>query len=206
MESIRGHGVKLMGRTETGAAVTLRPMTEEDWHMLLKWNQDPEVLYYSEGADVSGYSLEDVQGIYRSTSRTAFCFIIEADGKPVGECWLQKMNLDQIREKYPGEDSRRIDLMIGEKEYWGKGIGTEVIRLLTEFGFVEQEADIIFGCHIADYNPRSLNAFRKAGYQVVLTEEAEPGNKAKHYQFVAITKEDWSQARRGAPNDLGEIR
>ena len=32
--------------------VILRPMTEADWDILLKWNSDPQVLYYSEGDDV----------------------------------------------------------------------------------------------------------------------------------------------------------
>jgi RimJ/RimL family protein N-acetyltransferase len=55
--------------------VVLRPMTESDWDILLKWNSDPEVLYYSEGDDVQAYRLEDIQGIYRGVSQTAFCFI-----------------------------------------------------------------------------------------------------------------------------------
>ena len=33
----------------------LRPMTEDDWGTVLRWNQDPEILFYSEGADVVSY-------------------------------------------------------------------------------------------------------------------------------------------------------
>ena len=88
-------------------------MTEEDWKILLKWNSDPEVLYYSEGDNVTAYTLEQVQRIYCGISQNAFCFIIEVDGEHVGECWLQRMNLKRILEKYPRLDCRRIDLMIG---------------------------------------------------------------------------------------------
>ena len=124
-----------------GEKVVLRPMTEGDWDILLKWNSDPEVLYFSEGDDVTSYSLEDIQGMYRGVSQSAFCFVIELDGRPIGECWLQRMNLKRILKRYPGQDCRRIDLMIGEKDLWGRGLGTDVIQTLTGFGFEEEGAD-----------------------------------------------------------------
>ena len=40
-----------------GEQETLRPMTGNDWDVLLKWNSDPEVLYFSEGGDVASYNL-----------------------------------------------------------------------------------------------------------------------------------------------------
>ncbi len=36
-----------------GSHCALRPMTEEDWPLLLRWNNDPDVLYFAEGDDVS---------------------------------------------------------------------------------------------------------------------------------------------------------
>lgn len=171
-------------------------MTEDDWDILLSWNSDPEVLYYSEGDNVIAYSLEQVQDIYRSVCKNAFCFIIEVDGKPIGECWLQRMNLERILKKYPDLDCRRINLMIGEKEFWGQGIGTEVICLLTEFGFLGEKADMIFGCDIADYNIGSLRAFQNVGYEVVSKIKEGPGRKADYIYDVALTKGKFLQQRR----------
>src|SRR5262249_61705775 len=128
-------------------------MTEDYLDILLKWNSDPEVLYYSEGDNITSRNMEDVQEMYRWVSQTAFCFMIEVSGMPIGECWLQQMNLERILEKYPNADCRRIDLMIGEKAFWGQGLGTEVIRLLTELAFEREKADLVFGCEVADYNP-----------------------------------------------------
>ncbi|MBN1248857.1 MAG: GNAT family N-acetyltransferase [Anaerolineae bacterium] len=76
--------------------MVLRPLTEQDWDLLLRWNSDPEVLYDAEDDDVSAYTLEEIQGIYRGVSQTAFCFVIEAGGTPIGECWLQQMNLARL--------------------------------------------------------------------------------------------------------------
>jgi aminoglycoside 6'-N-acetyltransferase len=185
---LRQHDVTLCGETHRGVAVRLRPMTEDDWPLLYRWNSDPDVLYYSEGDDAASYSPEDVRDIYCTVSQTAFCFIVEADGTPVGECWLQEMNIERVLDKYPGLDCRRIDLSIGEKSYWGQGIGTEVIRLLTEFGFLEQGADVIHNC-VGDYNVRSWRAFRRAGYQIVERVKEPPGRKAGYEYNLALTRE-----------------
>ena len=195
-QSLRQHDVTLCGETRHGLAVRLRPMTEDDWPLLYRWNGDPEVLYYSEGADVASYSPEEVRGIYCAVSKTAFCFIVEADGTPVGECWLQEMNIERILKKYPGLDCRRIDLMIGEKSYWGQGIGTEAIRLLTEFGFLEQGADVIHSC-VGDYNVRSWRAFRRVGYQIVERIKEPPGSKAGYEYNLALTREVFLARRPG---------
>lgn len=196
MVKLKQHKVILEGKTSQDRNIRLRPMTEDDWDILDKWNSDPEVLYFSEGDNVTAYTLEQVQEIYRSVCKNAFCFIIEVDNKPVGECWLQKMNLERVLQKYPDLDCRRIDLMIGEKQYWGQGIGTELIRLLTEFGFLKEGADIIFGCDIADYGIRSLKAFQKVGYEIVSKIKEEPGRKADYIYDVALTKEKIFEKRK----------
>lgn len=195
MTLLRQHDVVLEDLTSRGLHVKLRPMTEDDWDILHAWNSDPEVLYFSEGDDVTGRTLQDVQMIYRGVSANAFCFIIEADSHPVGECWLQRMNLDEILAKHPRKDCRRIDLTIGEKSFWGKGIGTAVISLLTGFGFVKEKADLIFACHIADYNQGSLRVFKKLGYEDYLQKKAEPGRKYKYQYFLYLSRERFFEAR-----------
>jgi len=183
---LREHTVKLHGER-----VGLRPMTEDDWNILLKWNNNPDVLYYAEGDDVSSRSLEQIQQIYRGVSQNAFCFTIEVDNVPVGECWLQQMNLKRILEKYPEKDCRRIDLMIGEKRLWGQGIGTDVIGTLTRFGFEVEQADFIFGCDIAENNRLSLRAFKKDGYDIATKIEEPPGKKARLSYDLVISREEF---------------
>jgi RimJ/RimL family protein N-acetyltransferase len=165
--------------TLRGERVTLRPLTEADWPVLLRWNSDPEVLYFSEGDDVQSYSLEEVQGIYRSVSQSAYCFMIEYQGRPVGEGWLQRMNIERILNDYPGFDLRRIDLLIGEKALWGQGLGTEAIRLLTDLAFQQEGADYVFAVEVADTNSRSRRAFEKNGYRLVASYPQPPGGKAR---------------------------
>ncbi len=146
-----------------GECVTLRPMTEGDWKLLFPWNNDPEVMENVESEGFEPRSLKEIQSIYRWISTHAYCFIMEVEGQSIGECWLQRMNLRRIVEKFPNSDLWRIDLMIGIKELWGRGYGSEAIGLLVEFGFEVVGADAIFGLISAD-NERSSRAFRKCGF------------------------------------------
>ncbi len=183
--------------TLRGGHVVLRPLTEKDWAFLVKWNNDPEVLHYAEGDSVTGRPLEEVQGIYRAVSRHAHCFVIEHGGTPIGECWLQRMNLARISEKHPGLDVRRVDIVIGEKGLWGRGLGTEAVRLLVDFGFKREGADVIFACDIADYNDGSLRMFRKAGFIHYGARREPPGAKAGYRLDLFLTRERYGVDRRG---------
>ena len=83
-ERLRGHDVRL----EDGELV-LRPLTEDDWNALARWRLDPEVLLLAELDDVPERSLGELQAIVREVSQTAFCWIAELDGAPVGDLWLE---------------------------------------------------------------------------------------------------------------------
>lgn len=188
---LREHDVALDGVTPGGGRVHLRPLTEADWPFLCAWNSDHEVLYFSEGDDIARWDPEQVKQIYRTVSQNAFCFIIECDGHPVGECWLQRMNLQRVLDMFPGQDVRRIDLMIGEKSYWGRGIGSTTIAMLASFGLRREHADVIYIPDVADYNVRSLGAFQKAGFHVVRDTLQRPGGKAVRTFDLAVTREEY---------------
>ena len=155
----------------------LRPLTEDDWDLVVGWWNDPEIAYYSDTND-GKYTLERVQEIVRGISREAYCFVIEFEGRPVGECWLQAMNLERVLRRNPVVDCRRIDLEI-EKAYWGRGIGTATIRLLVEFGFETEGADAIFAMDVADDNLGSRRAFEKAGFELYDTVKQPAGARAR---------------------------
>ena len=169
----------------------LRPMTERDWNIVQKWETDPDVLYYFDSGWVDERELETTQMIYRGVSQAAFVFIVELQTRPIGVCWLQRMNLHRLLEKMPDKDLRRIDLAIGEKELWGHGLGTEMIGILTKFGFETEKCDAIFGCSIGDYNPRSRRSFEKNGYSLFAENIQPEGNKAKIEFDLILTRKNY---------------
>ncbi len=182
---VRRHDVTLRA-----GAVNLRPLTEGDWGLVLGWWNDAEIAYFSDSNE-GAYSLAQVQGIVRGISRTAFCFVIEFEGRPVGECWLQQMNMERILRRYPGLDCRRIDIEI-QKDHWGRGIGSTAIGLLVGFGFETEGADAIFAMDVAGDNPGSRRAFEKAGFELYDTVEQPAGARASLSHDLVI----WKQAHR----------
>jgi RimJ/RimL family protein N-acetyltransferase len=158
---LRPHDVILRGDR-----VMLRPMTEDDWRIVCAWNADPEVLRWADGTDTEPRTPEETKPIYRGVSRFAYVFIIEFDGEPIGDCWLQKLNLPEIRDRFPGRDMRRIDIAIGRKDLWGKGLGSDAIATLVRFAFERERADGIYYA-VSPGNPRSRRAAAKAGFQAL---------------------------------------
>jgi diamine N-acetyltransferase len=59
--------------------------------------------------------------------------------------------------------SAEFGILIGEKEYWGKGYGTEAVRLLTQYGFNTLNLNRIF-LRVFEDNHRAIRAYEKAGF------------------------------------------
>jgi hypothetical protein len=101
MSVIKTHDITLYGGTGE-YDIVLRPLCDGHLPLLYKWNADPEVLYWTEGGEdiERSYDAETVHAIYGGVSQNDLCFLIEADEEPVGECWLQKMNLPNVKSMY----------------------------------------------------------------------------------------------------------
>ena len=90
-----------------------------------------------------------------------------------------------------------IGLMIGEKEYWGKDIGTEAIALLLEYGFNELNLFKITGSmfHI---NVGSWRVAEKVGMEreIVLKKQAYvSGQYVDEFQYCMF-KDEWQLKRK----------
>ena len=79
--------------------------------------------------------------------------------------------------------------MIGMKELWGRGYGSEAIGLLVEYGFRTVGVDAIFGLVSAD-NVRSRSAFLKCGFMISKIEAETEG--AQGYDLV-ISNPRWAK-------------
>lgn len=202
MHIIRSHDVMLCSG---GGPVVLRPLSDEHLPLLYKWCADPEVLYWTEGGAAAkdlSYGPDTVHQIYGGVSQNAFCFLIEYGGVPVGECWLQRMNLPEVKKQYPDSlDVRRIDISIGEKAYWGRGIGTQCIGMLAEFAFCGEHVDVLH-CFCEDYNVRSCRMWEKHGFTRVLEEPIPDSWKGKlQYHYRLTRREFIERGQNMAPKD-----
>jgi len=59
--------------------------------------------------------------------------------------------------------SAEVGILIGEKEFWNQGYGTEAMRLFLKHGFETLNLNRIF-LVVYENNPRAIRAYEKAGF------------------------------------------
>lgn len=136
------------------------------------------------------FSMEDENNWYDSlNSRKGKVFTIETlDGRVIGNAGL--INLDF--------ESRRVDMgiMIGEKDCWNKGYGTEAISLLLEFLFDELNMNRV--ALIADTrNHRAIRCYEKCGFQKegIMRKARFKNGVYTDDLIMAILRDDWLKQR-----------
>lgn len=112
-----------------GDKVVLRPMRREDIARQHEFDQDVEL--YGLDSDYPRVSpLESAQAFYESRTKIgpdAAPFAIEADGKYIGFCTLM-----HLRHRHGNHE---LGIMIGDREYWGRGYGRDAVKTLLDYGF-----------------------------------------------------------------------
>jgi len=189
---IKTHDIILYGKIN-GYNIVLKPLCDEYLPFLYKWNADSEVLYWTEGGEdiVRSYDKETVHDIYGGVSQNNPCFLIEINDKPIGECWLQRMNLPEVKAMYDDSvDVRRIDMAIGEKDYWNKGLGTKFVGMLIEYAFNVEKVDVLH-CFCEDYNIRSRRVWEKNGFKLILSEPLEQPQKGQIQHHFRLTRDEF---------------
>ncbi|SMF85792.1 hypothetical protein SAMN05661091_3159 [Paenibacillus uliginis N3/975] len=102
--------------------IRLRPVNlYEDCKLALQWYQDLEVIHFSEGPDVEPYDLITVQAMYEYLNSIGKLLIIEVfeDGE-----WVSIGDVTFSKESIP--------IVIGDRKYRSRGIGTEVMKKIIE--------------------------------------------------------------------------
>jgi len=186
---IKPHDITLHGNTDD-YDIVLRPLCDEDLPLLYKWGADPEVVYWSDTGNVNDFDEEMTRDIYGSVSQNGLCFIAEVNSQPIGNFWIQKMNIPEVSALYPNLDVRRIEAEIGEKNYWGRGIGSVIMRMLIKHTFCSERADVLH-CIAADYNLRSQRLLLKHGFVLCSEDTVEDSLRAKKEYHYRLTREEY---------------
>ena len=144
-----------------GHSVGLALMLKEDVPALARWNQDLEFTARM-GSPGEAHSLEMRQEFYDKNARmradsVEFAVLLLSTGQLIGFGGLFDMSRAMTATLFVG---------IGEREHWGKGLGTEATRLICEYGFFFRSLHSI-KVEVTGYNRRAIRVYGRLGFKLV---------------------------------------
>ncbi|HBS47702.1 TPA: N-acetyltransferase [Candidatus Dependentiae bacterium] len=114
-----------------GKNIYLSPLTKEDVNPeYVNWLNDFEVCKYNSHSIIPNNlrkTFEYVEDVEKSQTKIVFAIKWKENDKHIGNVLLQQ--IDWISR------SAEIAILIGDKDYWNKGVGTECYNLLINYGF-----------------------------------------------------------------------
>ncbi len=173
-----------------GATIRLRPLEKRDIELKVKWYNDPQVnktLILNEELELAK-SLEWFDKAVCNDSRRDF--IIETkDGEAVGLIGL--LRIDRLH------GTAECFCVIGRKEFWGKGIGTQAHSLLIQWAFDELNLHKIWAV-VYTNNAAVLKIIEKLGFKVegTLREEKYIGGKRINLFRIGVLRNEFKPANR----------
>jgi RimJ/RimL family protein N-acetyltransferase len=92
-----------------------------------------------------------------------------------------------------------VGIGIGEREFWSKGYGTDMMKLCTQYVFMELCVErLSLGLH--EYNARALRSYEKCGFRLEGRSRKDLQREGKRYDslWMGILREEWLQMQNGA--------
>lgn len=85
-----------------------------------------------------------------------------------------------------------VGIGIGEPEYWSKGYGTEAMRLVLGYAFMELNLQRV-SLDVFEYNPRAIHSYEKAGFKQEGRERGRLLREGRRWDliFMGILREEW---------------
>jgi len=148
------------GEVARGELVVLREKRLGDAHNDFRWRTDAELARY-DAARPFAATYQDYLALFRdelmypSPYRRSLA-VEDAAGRHIGN--VMYYNIDTIRRE------AEIGITIGEREYWGKGYGTDAVKTLVRHIFRVTGFRRIY-LKTLDWNVRAQRAFEKAGFR-----------------------------------------
>jgi RimJ/RimL family protein N-acetyltransferase len=175
----------------TGKLVRLSAVGPEEMSKAFsRWNRDSE---YTRLLMMSAQPLSSAKAIQKwmekdmeEISPTEFFFTIRTlgDDKLIGGLGLDVIGW-AARETF-------IGIFIGEREYWGKGCGTDAMSIILRYAFTELNLWRV-SLGVFDYNPRAIRSYKKVGFRHEGRMRQYLNHEGKRWDllYMGILREEW---------------
>ena len=192
------HGEKseVKPRVLIGKRIYLRSFAREDLVHLRRWWEDAELRgLIGETKPMSQADCEKfLEKVYADSSREWFVVVIKENSRVIGEAGLLRMD-----RAWRATD---VSVIIGEKEEWGKGYGTETILLLLDRAFRHLNFHRV-AIGVVGFNERAIRFWEKIGFRKEGVHREEYYCDGKYYDFVmmSILEDEFRELHAGDHHD-----
>lgn len=177
-----------------GPRIRLRAPEREDIPAFLRWVNDPEVCEFLEHYTVFNREMEEawydsvVKGPAIELPRVIDVKI------PENQTWFPIGNT-AFMDFHQVNRSAEIGIMIGEKDYWDQGYGTEALRLMCDYGFNTLNMHRIY-LRVFQGHDRGSKAYQKVGfvYEGTMRQARYHAGRYWDVDFMSIIRTDWKQS------------
>lgn len=167
--------------------VVFRPYCEDDLDLIFEWFNNPVVTYYmftgqrpQTKAALREFLEKDIQ-----SEKNVLFMVVDKESK-------QTIGVVGLYDIHPTAHKAEMRIIIGNKDFWGKGYGTEVTELITYYGFDRLNLNKIY-LGFTEENKRAAGAYEKAGYtrEGVLKEDIYRNSQYYDSVRMAILRKDY---------------
>jgi RimJ/RimL family protein N-acetyltransferase len=182
-----------------GQLTVLRAIEREDLDALWRWYNDPAVMYFwTEPYKVMSRAELEARydGLSGPGGHSHWLLITAREengpGEPIGR--IGYVELDR-RHRHA-----EIALMIGERDYWGRGYGTDAVTAYLGYLFHEFNLHKVY-LRVEEYNARAQRAYEKCGFRRdgVFREHTFLGGRYYDSIIMSITEEEYRERQPFVP-------
>ena len=182
--------MSLMGnKLLQGDCVYLDAVTRDDVPLFGKWFSDIELLNYLWMMPVFPQTEEDeLEWFERTRKSKDFLFAIRRieNNQLIGSVSL---NEPEWRNR-----SSIFGIAIGDRDYWGKGYGTDATKIIIRYGFLELNLNRI-ELLVYSYNQRAIKSYEKIGFVHEGTRRQALFRDGHYHdiRIMALLREEWQE-------------
>ncbi len=184
-----------------GEITRLRAVERSDAERAYRWVNDREVTEHL-GIRYPLSMASEEEWVERAAQRNrysdaVFAIEIAESGEHIGNCGLHDV--------HPEDRSAELGVMIGAKEQWSRGYGTDALRTLITFGFREMNLRRIF-LRVDENHPGAIKAYERIGFQHEGRHRAAHWSRGRALDFLQMSiQRDQFDAKYGAYEEVGDV-
>ena len=167
--------------------IYLRALELDDYKVSIEWRKDDRIWEMLGGPKYfvsEAYEKKWVENTIFNSKDVKLAICLKENNKYIGNVYMT--NIDEINR------SCHSHILIGDKEYWGKGYAREALMKAIEYMFKERNIHRI-QANVLESNMQSLKMHKKCGYVIdgLLRKSVFKDGRYQNQYVLSLLKEEF---------------